>query len=75
MVSFDNDQSFLKPQVGNDKLMRDPCIISDASGTFHMVWTISWQEKGIGYANIGQQRKTYLLGDLSYNVLHYVHIA
>ncbi len=49
--ALNNDQSFLKPQIGNDKLMRDPCIISDANGTFHMVWTISWQEKGIGYAN------------------------
>ncbi len=50
-IALNNDQSFLKPQVGNDKLMRDPCIISDANGTFHMVWTVSWQEKGIGYAN------------------------
>lgn len=49
--TLNKNQSFLKPQVGNDKLMRDPCIISDANGTFHMVWTISWQEKGIGYAN------------------------
>ena len=28
--AFNYDKSFLKPQVGNDKLMRDPCIISDA---------------------------------------------
>jgi hypothetical protein len=27
--ALNNDQSFLTPQVGNDKLMRDPCIISD----------------------------------------------
>lgn len=47
--ALNNDHSFLKPQVGNDKLMRDPCIISE-NGTFHMVWTVSWQEKGIGYA-------------------------
>jgi len=50
-TALNNDQSFLKPQVGNDKLMRDPCIISDLDGTFHMVWTVSWKEKGIGYAN------------------------
>jgi hypothetical protein len=49
--ALNNGQSFLKPQVGNDKLMRDPCIISDSTGTFHMVWTVSWHEKGIGYAN------------------------
>lgn len=43
--------SFLKPQVGKDKLMRDPCIIRGGDGRFHMVWTVSWNEKGIGYAN------------------------
>jgi hypothetical protein len=30
--------------------MRDPCIIRDKDGIFHMVWTVSWNEKGIGYA-------------------------
>ena len=43
--------SLVKPKVGNDKLMRDPCIIRDPEGTFHMVWTVSWSEKGIGYAH------------------------
>ncbi len=46
-----NDQSFLKPVVSKDKLMRDPCIIRGADGLFHMVWTVSWQDKGIGYAS------------------------
>ncbi|MES2775992.1 MAG: glycoside hydrolase family 43 protein [Bacteroidota bacterium] len=45
------DSSFLKPMVGNDKLMRDPCIVKDDKGTYHMVWTLSWKEKGIGYAS------------------------
>jgi hypothetical protein len=45
-----DDQSFLTPEVGHDKLMRDPCIISGPDGIFHMVWTVSWGEKGIGYA-------------------------
>lgn len=45
-----NDQSFLKPGVSNDKLMRDPCIIRGADGLFHMVWTVSWTDSGIGYA-------------------------
>ncbi len=48
--ALNDDQSFLKPQVGQDKLMRDPCIISGPDGYFHMVWTVSWGEKGIGYA-------------------------
>ena len=49
--ALNNNQSFLKPQVGKDKLMRDPCIIKGGDGKFHMVWTVSWNEKGIGYAN------------------------
>ena len=49
--ALNNDKSFLKPHVGNDKLMRDPCVISGPDGMFHMVWTISWNEKGIGYAS------------------------
>ena len=48
---LNNDSSFLKPQVGSDKLMRDPCIIKGADGKFHMVWTLSWKERSIGYAN------------------------
>ena len=44
------DTSFLTPAVANDKLMRDPCIIRGADNLFHMVWTVSWQDKGIGYA-------------------------
>ena len=44
------DASFLTPEVGRDRLMRDPCIIQGPDGTFHMVWTVSWGEKGIGYA-------------------------
>ena len=46
-----NNESFLKPTVGKDKLMRDPCIIQGPDGLFHMVWTVSWNEKGIGYAS------------------------
>ena len=46
-----NDQSFLTPELSKDKLMRDPCIIRGADGLFHMVWTVSWNERGIGYAS------------------------
>src|ERR1700741_2676269 len=45
-----NDSSFLKPTVSKDKLMRDPCIIRGADGLFHMVWTVSWKDRGIGHA-------------------------
>ena len=46
-----NDSSFLSPAAGKDKLMRDPCIIRGGDGKFHMVWTVSWNEQGIGYAS------------------------
>lgn len=50
-TALKNNKSFLTPMVGQDKLMRDPCIIKGSDGKFHMVWTVSWNEKGIGYAN------------------------
>ena len=49
--SLKNDESFLTPEVGKDKLMRDPCIIKGGDGLYHMVWTVSWTDKGIGYAS------------------------
>lgn len=48
---LNNNKSILKPQAGQDKLMRDPCIILGPDSKFHMVWTVSWNEKGIGYAS------------------------
>ncbi len=49
--TLNNNKSFLIPEVGEDKLMRDPCITQGGDGKFHMVWTVSWGEKGIGYAS------------------------
>ncbi len=49
--ALNNDQSFLLPKVGKDKLMRDPSIAQGPDGTFHMVWTTSWHSKDIGYAS------------------------
>lgn len=50
-AALKNDHSFLVPTVSKDKLMRDPCIIKGDNGVFHMVWTVSWNDKGIGYAS------------------------
>jgi beta-xylosidase len=50
-AALNNDKSFLTPQVGTSKLMRDPCLIRTDDGTFHMVWTAGWTERGIGYAS------------------------
>ena len=44
-------KSFMTPTVGQHKLVRDPSIVRGPDGTFHMVWTISWTQPGIGYAS------------------------
>ncbi|MEY4386177.1 MAG: hypothetical protein RLY20_1460 [Verrucomicrobiota bacterium] len=43
--------SFMRPRVGESKLMRDPCVTQGPDGTFHMVWTTAWGGKTIGYAS------------------------
>ena len=50
-TALKRDSTFLRPAVAKDRLMRDPCIIRGQDGLFHMVWTVSWQDKGIGYAS------------------------
>lgn len=48
----DLNKVFLKPAVGNQKVMRDPSIVKGPDGTFHLVWTSSWKgDKGFGYAS------------------------
>lgn len=46
-----NDSILLKPEIGKDKLMRDPSIVQDDNGVFHMVWTSGWWDQGLGYAS------------------------
>ncbi len=50
-TALNNDKSYLAPVLSRDSLMRDPCIIKGKDSKFHMVWTVSWNEKGIGYAS------------------------
>jgi sucrose-6-phosphate hydrolase SacC (GH32 family) len=49
--ALNEGRSFLTPTAGKDKLMRDPSIIHGKDGLFHMVWTVSWGEQGIGYSS------------------------
>ncbi|HEY8966799.1 MAG TPA: glycoside hydrolase family 43 protein [Candidatus Methylacidiphilales bacterium] len=47
-------RGYLKPSVGVDKLMRDPCILRGPDGIYRMVWTVSWGHHGdfsVGYAS------------------------
>jgi len=42
---------WLRPEVGKQRVMRDPSIIQTPDGTFHLVWTTSWRgDRGFGYA-------------------------
>jgi hypothetical protein len=50
-TALKHDSTFLKPIISKDKLMRDPCIIRGADNLFHMVWTVSWADRGIGYTS------------------------
>lgn len=43
---------WLAPSVGKQKIMRDPSLVRDKKGIFHLVWTSSWRgDLGFGYAS------------------------
>jgi hypothetical protein len=42
--------SFLAPQIGKDRLMRDPSVARGPDGTYHLVWTTGWWDRQIGHA-------------------------
>ena len=50
-IRWDSIQGvFLRPEVGVQKVMRDPSIVAGPDGTFHLVWTSSWRgDQGFGY--------------------------
>ena len=52
-VKWDSIQGvFLRPEVGQQKVMRDPSIVKGPDGTFHLVWTSSWRgDQGFGYSS------------------------
>lgn len=43
-------RGFLKPEVGRDKLMRDPHLSQGPDGLWHLVWTSDWFGPVIGHA-------------------------
>lgn len=43
---------WLKPEVGKERVMRDPSIVQGPHGIFHLVWTSSWKnDLGFGYSS------------------------
>ncbi len=49
-TALNGNKSVLKPTVGKDRLMRDPSICRGPDGVYRMVWTTSWHDRIIGYA-------------------------
>lgn len=48
----DLDKIYLKPEIGEKKIMRDPSMVQGPDGTFHLVWTCAWKgDRGFGYAS------------------------
>jgi len=48
----DMGKTFLHPEIGRQKVMRDPSMVQGPDGEFHLVWTSSWKDdKGYGYAH------------------------
>lgn len=48
----DAGKIFLTPQIGSQKIMRDPSMLQGPDGTFHLVWTTAWRgDQGFGYAS------------------------
>lgn len=50
-TAFNDDQPILVPELGRDRLMRDPCVCAGPDGAFHLVWTMGWSGGSIGYAS------------------------
>lgn len=48
----DFNRVFMKPEIGEQKIMRDPSMAMGPDGTFHLVWTTGWRgTKGFGYSS------------------------
>jgi hypothetical protein len=43
-------RAVLTPAVGRDRLLRDPSLARGPDGVYHLVWTVSWEERVIGHA-------------------------
>jgi hypothetical protein len=50
-TALGNDEPFIVPCAGPEKLMRDPFLLAGHDELFHLVWTAGWHGSGIGYAS------------------------
>lgn len=49
--ALNGTRSYLRPQVGENRIMRDPCLLLGPDKRFHLVWTTGWTGRTIGYAS------------------------
>ncbi len=49
--ALNRGKPLLAPELGEKTLMRDPSIARGPDGTFHLVFTTSWNRRSIGYAS------------------------
>lgn len=49
-TALNGDEPILVPEVGPDRLLRDPSISRSDQGVFHMVWTTGWTGRELGHA-------------------------
>ncbi len=49
--ALNGGRACLAPEVGPDRLMRDPCVALGPDGVYHLVWTPGWWDKVIGTAS------------------------
>lgn len=45
------ERPLLVPELGPNKLLRDPSICQGPDGTYHLVWTTGWHDRIIGHAS------------------------
>lgn len=50
-AALNGDRSYLRPEIGQHKLMRDPFLGRGPDGTFHLLWTTGWGGPVIGHAS------------------------
>ena len=49
--ALNGGRACLAPQIGRDRLMRDPCVARGPDGVYHLVWTTGWWDRIIGTAS------------------------
>lgn len=48
---LNNNQPYLVPKIGKEKLMRDPSINLGPDGIYRVVWTTGWHGNSIGFSS------------------------